>query len=60
MRNQRRVLLKAVAGSIVSPRISFANTPTNPDVVIIGAGIAGIQAAKILHDKGRQFCGGGG
>jgi len=40
---------------MVAPRIAFANTPTNPDVVIIGAGIAGIEAAKRLHDEGISF-----
>jgi len=45
-KNQRRLLLKAGAAALVTPRIVFASTPTNPDVVIIGAGIAGI-AGKV-------------
>jgi len=55
MQNQRRLLLKAGAAAMIAPRIVFANTPTNPDVVIIGAGIAGIEAARTLHDKGISF-----
>lgn len=55
MKSERRIILKAVTASMVLPRIVFANTPTNPDVVIIGAGTAGIQAAKTLHSKGISF-----
>ena len=53
--SQRRLLLKAGAAAMAAPRIVFANTPTNPDVVIIGAGIAGIEAAKRLHDESISF-----
>lgn len=54
-RNQRRTLLKAAAAAMIAPRLAFASTPTNPDVVIIGAGIAGIEAAKTLQANGISF-----
>ncbi|SVA73320.1 uncharacterized protein METZ01_LOCUS126174, partial [marine metagenome] len=41
----RRLLLKGIAASALAPRIVMGNTVTNPDVVIVGAGIAGLEAA---------------
>jgi len=34
---------------------AWASTPSNPDVVIIGAGAAGLGAAKTLTEKGISF-----
>ena len=42
---QRRFILKAIAASMLVPRIVLGNTVTNPDVVIVGAGVAGLEAA---------------
>jgi len=52
MNNQRRFLLKAAGAFMVAPKPVFANTPTNPDVVIIGAGIAGLRATSDLANLG--------
>ncbi|SVB10757.1 uncharacterized protein METZ01_LOCUS163611, partial [marine metagenome] len=55
LKQQRRLLLKAIAASTLAPRIVLGNAVTNPDVVIIGAGVAGLEAAKTLRDKGISF-----
>jgi len=39
---------------MLAPRIVFANTPTNPDVMIIGAGAAGLSAARSLIAQGKS------
>ncbi len=54
-RQQRRLLLKATTASMLAPRIVLANTVTNPEVVIVGAGIAGLEAARTLQKNGVSF-----
>ncbi len=50
----RRRFLRSTAGALTLPAFStaFAALPTNPEVVIIGAGVAGTTAAKTLRAKG--------
>jgi monoamine oxidase len=54
-RQQRRLLLKGIAASALAPQLAIGNAPTNPDVVIIGAGIAGLEAARTLTTQGVSF-----
>ena len=55
LRYGRREFLKTAAASSLLPAISFADFPSNPDVVIIGAGIAGLEAARTLTKQGVTF-----
>lgn len=50
----RRKFMGTTAGLITLPVFStaMANFPSNPEVVIIGAGVAGTTAAKTLRAKG--------
>ncbi len=57
---QRRSVLKAIAlAMLLSPLYACTNTPPspgpNPDVVIVGAGAAGLAAAKKLQDLGVNY-----
>jgi monoamine oxidase len=45
--------MAATAGAMAAPTLSSA-LPTNPDVVVIGAGSAGLAAARALIDAGRS------
>jgi monoamine oxidase len=51
----RRRLLFGLAATPFFLNSAWAATPANPDVVIIGAGAAGLGAAKTLSDKGISF-----
>lgn len=48
----RRRFLAGLAAAAVLPRRVWATLPTNPDVVIIGAGAAGLSVARTLIDSG--------
>lgn len=48
----RRAFLTGTAAAIATP--ALAQLPSNPDVAIVGAGIAGIAAARALIDSGLQ------
>jgi monoamine oxidase len=50
----RRAFLAGLAATAAFPAWAQA-TPTNPDVVIVGAGTAGLAAARILAERGVSF-----
>jgi len=51
----RRRLLLGLAAAPFFINSAWASAPNNPDVVIIGAGAAGLGAAKTLSDLGISF-----
>ncbi|MEX0283757.1 MAG: flavin monoamine oxidase family protein [Paracoccaceae bacterium] len=53
MFHNRRTILAGLAATAASPL--FATTPTNPDVVIVGAGAAGLSAGQELRRRGISF-----
>ncbi|MDX1738703.1 MAG: FAD-dependent oxidoreductase, partial [Alphaproteobacteria bacterium] len=50
----RRRFISAAGSALVAPSISpsFAALPSNPEIVIIGAGVAGLSAARTLRANG--------
>ena len=46
----RRAFLLGATAAAVAPRRAGAALPSNPDVVVIGAGAAGLAAARALMD----------
>ncbi|MEM6374899.1 MAG: NAD(P)/FAD-dependent oxidoreductase [Pseudomonadota bacterium] len=53
-RISRRTLLAGLAASTATPLFG-QSLPTNPDVVIVGAGSAGLSAGRVLRDAGISF-----
>ena len=51
----RRGFLAASALALSAPLVATAKTPTDFDTVVIGAGAAGLAAARRLRDRRRSF-----
>lgn len=52
LRTNRRTVIAGMAATAASPKLLFAQV-TNPDVVVIGAGAAGIAAARRVIASGK-------
>lgn len=50
----RRSFLAGLGGALVAPRLARAQFPSNPDVVVIGAGAAGLAATGVLMERGLE------
>jgi len=50
----KRILAAAVSRVVLHEELSVRQVPVNPRVLIIGAGIAGIEAALQIADAGKQ------
>lgn len=52
--DRRAFLATAGAAALLAPRTPRAALPANPDVVVIGAGAAGLAAARTLIERGLE------
>jgi monoamine oxidase len=50
----RRAFLSGTAAAVVAPHAAFAAVPREADIVVIGAGAAGIAAARRITAAGRK------
>ena len=50
----RRSFLAGLGAAMVAPRLAYAQFPSNPDVIVIGAGTAGLAATQVLMDHGLE------
>ena len=48
----RRSFLAGLGATVAAPRIVRAQVSSNPDVVVIGAGAAGLAATRVLAERG--------
>ena len=48
----RRSFLAGLGATMVAPRLAYAQFPSNPDVIVIGAGAAGLAATRVLMEGG--------
>lgn len=50
----RRSFLAGLGAALVAPRFARAQLPSNPDVIVIGAGAAGLAATRMLMELGLE------
>ncbi len=50
----RRSFLAGLGATLVAPRLAHAEFPSNPDVIVIGAGAAGLAATRVLTEHGLE------
>ena len=50
----RRSFLAGLGGALVAPSLARAQFPSSPDVVVIGAGAAGLAATRVLMEGGLE------
>ena len=50
----RRAFMGGLTASVMTPALARAQLSANPDVIVIGAGAAGLGAARKLIDEGHE------